>query len=217
MLSLTEENYLKSIFVLNQERAESATTNAIAEKLNTKASSVTDMLKRLLKKELIHYKKYQAVKLTNTGKEIAISILRKHRLWEFFLVEKLQFKWDEVHEVAEQLEHIHSKKLTNQLDAFLGHPKFDPHGDPIPDKNGQFPMKLNKTLSMAKESEALVVIGVKDHSSEFFNYLERLNIELGTKLTIELINEFDASMEIKINNKSSATISHEVAQNLYVK
>lgn len=217
MLSLTEENYLKSIFVLNQEQEESATTNAIAEKLSTKASSVSDMLKRLLKKELIHYKKYQAVTLTSTGKEIAISILRKHRLWEYFLVEKLQFKWDEVHEVAEQLEHIQSKKLTNQLDAFLGHPKFDPHGDPIPDKNGQFPMKLNKTLSMVKESETIVIVGVKDHSSEFFNYLERLKIELGTKLSVELINEFDASMEIKINDKESATISYEVAQNLYVK
>ncbi|MEQ8909742.1 MAG: metal-dependent transcriptional regulator [Vicingaceae bacterium] len=217
MLSLTEENYLKSIFVLNLEKSEGASTNAIAEKLNTKASSVSDMLKRLLKKEMIHYKKYQAVKLTDSGKAVAVSILRKHRLWEHFLVEKLHFKWDEVHDVAEQLEHIRSKKLTDQLDAFLGHPKFDPHGDPIPDKEGNFPVKMRQTLDQAIEGQEVLIVGVKDHSSEFFNYLERLEIELGTKLKVKTINQFDASMEIEINQNETTTISSEVAQNLFVK
>ena len=217
MLSLTEENYLKSIFALNEEKDASATTNAIAEKMETKASSVSDMLKRLLKKELIHYKKYQAVRLTEKGNKIAVSIIRKHRLWEHFLVEKLHFGWDEVHEVAEQLEHIRSKKLTDQLDAFLGHPKFDPHGDPIPDKEGNFPMKLNKTLDQINADEETVIIGVKDHSSEFLNYLDRLKIQLGTTIKALQVNDFDSSMDIKIDKKNQATISHEVAQNLFIK
>ncbi len=216
MLSLTEENYLKAIFSLNREVAESATTNAIAEKLDTKASSVTDMMKRLSKKDLVNYQKYQAVSLTKKGKEVAISIIRKHRLWELFLVEKLHFKWDEVHDIAEQLEHIKSTQLTDRLDAFLGFPDQDPHGDPIPNKEGQFPEDGRTTLSELNQKTSCKVVGVKDHSSSFLSYLESMDIELNTIIQIKTHHAFDSSMEILIEGKKEAHISKEVAQNLYV-
>lgn len=217
MPSQTEENYLKAIFVLNEEEEVKASTNAIAEKMDTKASSVTDMLKRLKEKGLIHYKKYQAVHLTIEGEKIAVSIIRKHRLWEHFLVEKLDFEWDEVHDIAEQLEHIQSKQLTNRLDTFLGHPIMDPHGDPIPDKDGNFPMKLSTTLSEGKKNKKYIIIGVRDHSTPFFNHLKALDIELGVSVKILDINSFDQSMEILINDTNKASISQQVANNLYVK
>jgi DtxR family Mn-dependent transcriptional regulator len=217
MLSLTEENYLKTIFSLNADQDVKASTNAIAEKLETKASSVSDMLKRLNEKKLIVYKKYKSTTLTPKGREIAISIIRKHRLWEFFLVEKLKFGWDEVHDLAEQLEHIQSKELTNRLDDFLDYPEFDPHGDPIPDKNGNFPTELTTTLSECQKGQELTVIGVKDHSSDFLNYLQRLSIGLGTNLKIYQVNVFDKSLEISINQKDKTHISNEVAENLFVK
>lgn len=217
MPSLTEENYLKAIFVLNHESQNKASTNAIAERMSTKASSVSDMLKRLNDKKLINYQKYQSAELTTSGEKIAIAIIRKHRLWEYFLVEKLSFGWDEVHDIAEQLEHIKSKELTNRLEEFLDFPVFDPHGDPIPDRNGIFPMELNETLSSYGENQETTVIGVKDHSTEFLSYLGVLSIELGTKIKIEKINEFDHSQEIIIDGKSNKHISKEVAENLFVK
>jgi len=216
MLSLTEENYLKAIFALNSDQDLKASTNAIAEKLETKPSSVSDMLKRLNEKKLIDYKKYKSTTLTPKGREIAVSIVRKHRLWEFFLVEKLKFGWDEVHDLAEQLEHIQSKELTNRLDEFLAFPEFDPHGDPIPDKNGNFPTELTTTLNQFNEGKTLTVIGVKDHSSEFLNYLQGLSIGLGTVLTINQINVFDKSLEITLNQKDRKHISNEVSENLFV-
>lgn len=217
MPSLTEENYLKAIFSLNEDKRQSASTNAIAERMETKASSVSDMLKRLKDKKLIHYKKYQAVSLSEEGRKVAISIIRKHRLWEYFLVEKLHFKWDEVHDIAEQLEHIQSPELTNKLDAYLAHPKLDPHGDPIPDKDGNFPIKLSQTLEDCEANQEVVIVGVKDHSTEFLNYLDKLNIELGTQLKISNINAFDQSIEILLSESVQATISKEVAKNLYIK
>src|SRR5690554_1265659 len=217
MPSQTEENYLKAIFALNEEEKVKASTNAIAERMETKASSVTDMLKRLNEKELIHYKKYQAVSLTTDGERIAISVIRKHRLWECFLVEKLGFEWNEVHDIAEQLEHIESKELTDRLDAFLDYPIIDPHGDPIPDKDGNFPIKLEKTLSEGKKDGEYTVMGVRDHNTPFFNHLKALNIDLGVKLKILDINTFDQSMDILINDKKKASISKLVTHNLYVK
>jgi DtxR family transcriptional regulator, Mn-dependent transcriptional regulator len=132
IFTLSEENYLKAIYHLSKEEDESVSTNALAERLETTAASVSDMLKKLAKKELIEYKKYQGVNISEKGKRVALQIIRKHRLWEVFLVEKLSFNWDEVHEIAEQLEHIDSPTLVKRLDEFLGYPKFDPHGDPIP-------------------------------------------------------------------------------------
>ncbi|MCB0803848.1 MAG: metal-dependent transcriptional regulator [Flavobacteriales bacterium] len=216
MLSFTEENYLKAIFSINEHHDNAASTNAIAERLNTKAASVSDMLKKLKEKKLINYQKYKAVTLTESGSSIAISIIRKHRLWEFFLVEKLHFSWDAVHDIAEQLEHIQSKELTNKLDEFLGFPEFDPHGDPIPNKDGDFPLKLDKTLVGIKTDQKAKVLGVKDHSTEFLTYLTDLGISLGTLIRVHKINAYDNSLEIYINDKP-ASISNTVAQNLFVK
>ena len=216
MTSFTEENYLKAIYNLNEQEANKASTNAIAEQLDTKAASVSDMLKKLKEKKLINYQKYKAVTLTKKGKLIAISIIRKHRLWEYFLVEKLAFGWDEVHDIAEQLEHIQAPKLTNKLDKFLGFPEFDPHGDPIPNKDGVFPLKLNKTLASVNLGKEAHILGVKDHSTEFLIYLNDLNIGLGTIVKINKINAFDESLEIEFNNKK-ASISSTIANNLYVK
>jgi len=217
MISLTEENYLKAIYSLNADSALTASTNAIAEKMETKASSVSDMLKRLKEKKLINYKKYQAVTLTKDGEKIAVSIIRKHRLWEYFLVNHLKFGWEEVHEIAEQLEHIQSPKLTNKLEEFLDYPKFDPHGDPIPDRNGKFPIELSDTLADCTKKQTVTVIGVKEDSVEFLRYLDQLSIQLGSQLTIDAINDFDQSMELTINQTSKHHISQEVSKNLFIK
>ncbi|MBV1888574.1 MAG: metal-dependent transcriptional regulator, partial [Urechidicola sp.] len=158
-LSYTEENYLKAIFSLSIKNENAVSTNDIANKLNTKASSVTDMIKKLADKKLVDYKKYQGATLTKKGLKIAVSIVRNHRLWEVFLVEKLDFTWDKVHDLAEQLEHIKSEQLTEKLDTFLGHPTHDPHGDPIPDKDGKIDFGINETLSNLNEGITCVVVG----------------------------------------------------------
>ena len=217
MNSFTEENYLKAIFKLGSAKTEGVSTNSIAEELNTKASSVTDMIKKLSDKKLVNYKKYQGVHLTEKGKKIAISIIRNHRLWEVFLVEKLNFKWDEVHDFAEELEHIKSDQLTERLDAFLEFPKYDPHGDPIPDKNGNINRHKNITLADLKLKEEGIIVGVKEHSPEYLKYLESLNLILGTKIIVENIIDFDQSMIININNKNTTTISHQASRNLIIK
>jgi len=202
MQSLTEENYLKAIYKLLENGESVVTTNAIAFKIRTRAASVTDMLKKLSNKKLIHYQKYQGVSLTGKGKKIALGIIRKHRLWEHFLVDKLYFKWDEVHEIAEQLEHIHSEELINRIDKLLGYPKFDPHGDPIPE------MRSNSNCIMT---------GVVDHSPAFLHYLDEAGINLGDQLFIKQINEYDKSMVLTINRKKNFPISHEAGKNILVK
>lgn len=215
-MTRSEENYLKTIYHLGNFGEQFVNTNAIAEQIETKASSVTDMIKKLSDKRLVDYKKYQGSKLTNIGKKTALSVIRKHRLWEVFLVEKLNFSWDEVHEVAEQLEHIESDKLTNQLDAFLGFPTHDPHGDPIPDRDGKF-SKMNKILlSKAEPDKVVECVGVKDSSVEFLQYLDKNGITLGTRISVVSQEPFDKSMTIKIDNKQ-LTISKIVTENIYVK
>jgi len=217
MNSFTEENYLKAIFKISAKESDGVSTNSIAEELNTKASSVTDMIKKLSDKKLVNYKKYQGVKLTKKGKDIAVSIIRNHRLWEVFLVEKLNFKWDEVHDLAEELEHIKSEKLTEQLDTFLEFPKYDPHGDPIPDKDGNINRHKDVTLADLKTNEKGIVVGVKEHSKSYLNYLENINLVLGTEITINKIVAFDYSMNVSINGKESTTISHQASKNLIIK
>ncbi|MCI5083695.1 MAG: metal-dependent transcriptional regulator, partial [Saprospiraceae bacterium] len=145
--SHTEENYLKAIYKICERKGKAASTNAISNAMQTSAASVTDMLKRLSEKELIHYERYKGVTLAEAGNKIATTLIRKHRLWEVFLVEKLEFSWDEVHEVAEQLEHIRSPKLVEELERYLGYPKFDPHGDPIPDAEGRFTYRKQTLLA----------------------------------------------------------------------
>lgn len=216
MFSQSEENYLKAIYRLGIDSKESIiNTNLIAEKLETKASSVTDMMKKLALKDLVDYQKYKGVSLTNKGKNIALSIVRKHRLWECFMVEKLNFKWDEVHDIAEQLEHIKSEKLVNRLDEFLDFPTHDPHGDPIPDENGEMAKRSNLTLSNFELNIACKVVGVKDSSNSFLKYLEKLKISLGSIITIKSKEEFDNSLSIKLN-KSEINISNQIAKNLFV-
>lgn len=215
-MTFSEENYLKTIYHLTTVLNAEVSTNAIAEKMETKASSVTDMLKKLSEKELVNYKKYQGVSLTENGKLSAKMIVRKHRLWEVFLVEKLEFSWDEVHDIAEQLEHIKSEKLINKLDDFLGNPTEDPHGDPIPDASGKI-IKIEKILlSELSENQLGICVGVKDTSSEFLKYLDKQKIALGSKIEFIAKEAFDSSLKIKVNSKEF-TISSKIASNLFVK
>ena len=212
----SEENYLKAIFHLGGGGVLSVATNAIAEQMETKPSSVTDMIKKLSEKGLVNYKKYQGVSLTGSGRKTALSIIRKHRLWEVFLVEKLDFSWDEVHEVAEQLEHIKSEKLIDKLDALLEFPKYDPHGDPIPTKNGEFEERDKQLLSKMPIASQGVCVGVKDSSAKFLKFLDKNNIALGNLIEIEDREDFDHSLHIKIGERK-LHISHLIASNLYVK
>ena len=213
--SASKENYIKAIFHLQQEE-ESVTTNALAEALQTKPASVTDMLKKLKTQQLLQYEKYRGVKLTAGGKKLAVQIVRKHRLWEYFLVEKLQFGWEEVHDIAEELEHISSKKLIDRLDAYLDFPKADPHGDPIPDVNGKMPLLQQSAVKDMPVSSSGTVSGISDQSAEMLELLKHKNIQLGTKLEVKKKFEVDGSMEIKIRNQQPVNISEHVAKNLLV-
>ena len=215
MFTLSEENYLKAIYHLELDADKGISTNAIAKKLETKASSVTDMIKKLSEKEVVVYKKYKGVTLTGFGKKIAANIVRKHRLWEVFLVEKLNFSWDEVHDVAEQLEHIKSPKLVNQLDSFLGFPSHDPHGDPIPDKDGNLKTIEKSLLSTLKKNEIGVCVGVNDSSSEFLKFLDKKGITLGKQIIVLEKEDFDDSLSIQLDDRR-LSISNKIANNLYI-
>lgn len=214
-LSQTEENYLKAIFKLTTEN-KSASTNAISNEMSTSAASVTDMLKRLSEKSLINYKKYKGVSLTQDGGKVATNLVRCHRLWEVFLLEKLDFAWDEVHEIAEQLEHIKSDELIERLDRFLNYPKFDPHGDPIPDAKGNFTFRKQILLSELKANEKGVIVGVNEHSASFLQYLDRLELTLGATIIVIENFDYDESKKVKLNGKSEHLISNKVCQNLFV-
>ena len=215
-MTFSEENYLKTIYHLTIVSDSEVSTNAIAEMMETKASSVTDMLKKLADKDLVNYIKYQGVSLTNKGKLTAKMIVRKHRLWEVFLVEKLNFTWGEVHDIAEQLEHIKSEKLINKLDDFLGNPTEDPHGDPIPNAKGQIIAIEKQLLSELTENQTGICVGVKDSSSEFLKYLDKQEIALGSRIEIIEKETFDSSLKIKLDSKE-LTISNKIAVNLFVK
>ncbi|SDZ79014.1 iron (metal) dependent repressor, DtxR family [Bizionia paragorgiae] len=216
MITLTEENYIKAIYHLGKYGKEMVNTNAIAEALDTKASSVTDMVKKLSEKGYLNYKKYQGVILTEKGKDVAVNIVRKHRLWEVFLVEKLNFTWDEVHEVAEHLEHIRSEKLINELEAFLEFPMYDPHGDPIPDRHGNFKNIDKVALAQSEVGKVYTCVGVKDTSSKFLKYLDSNNIGLGTIIEVLYKEPFDNSVKIKLN-AAEMVVSQNVAKNLFLK
>lgn len=211
----SEENYLKAIFHLSDQGVKNVNTNALASRLHTKASSVTDMLKKLSDKALVDYMPYKGVKLTDKGRKGAISVVRKHRLWEFFLVDKLNFSWDEVHDVAEQLEHVKSEKLIAELDAFLGFPTHDPHGDPIPDETGQFKSSRKVLLSETEVGSICFCVGVVDSSARFLKYLDNIGIALGTQLKVVSKEAFDNSMVIKTKG-NTMTLSEMITKNLYV-
>ena len=216
MFSQAEENYLKNIYALQNEDHSAISTNLLAGKMETKASSVTDMLKKLAVKNLVDYKKYQGVSLTEEGEKVALKVIRKHRLWEYFLVEKLQYNWEEVHDIAEQLEHVNSDTLINNLESFLHFPKFDPHGDPIPDKNGRIPINNATCLLNLEVGNVGILNSVKDSSRSFLNYLNKKNIALGDRIKIIDIEPYDNSFHIETRTHH-IILSHNVAKNLYLK
>ena len=217
MISFTEENYLKIIYLLTERNGgNEVSTNELAEHTQTKAASVSDMLRKLAEKHYINYRKYQGVTLTFEGQHIALAVIRKHRLWEVFLVEKLGFGWDEIHDIAEQLEHIDSKELTECLDRFLGSPTFDPHGDPIPDAKGRMPSVSYQKLSEVPLNQSVVMMGVSTHSPAFLQHLDKYQITLGCSLKVLEISEFDKSFGILLNENISLFVSNEVARNLLV-
>jgi len=217
MITQTEENYLKAIYKIGEKEKKPVGTNAISGQMKTTAASVTDMIKRLSEKELVNYEKYKGVTLTQKGNKHATNLIRKHRLWEVFLVEKLNFRWEQVHDIAEQMEHINSDNLITRLDAYLGHPRFDPHGDPIPNAEGKFTLRVQNQLSEISPNRKVQLIGVKEHDFPFLEYLNSLNIALGT--TLEILEEisFDKSLKIKIDNNKETIISNKVAQTLLVR
>jgi DtxR family Mn-dependent transcriptional regulator len=215
-LSISEENYIKSIYKL-EDGLESVSTNALAYELDTKPASVTDMAKKLKEKKLIAYEKYQGINLTAEGKKAALQIIRRHRLWECFLVDKLAFSWEEVHELAEELEHVRSEKLTNRLSEFLGNPQLDPHGDPIPDAQGKMAKPRVHTSLHKSKALRLEVTAVSDKSAALLEFLNVKGIRLGTQLDVIERYEFDNSIEIKIKNQPAFTISEQVAKSIMVK
>ena len=215
--SRTEENYLKAIYKLTSDSANGATTNQIAVALSTKAASVTDMIKRLSEKLWVDYTRYQGVKLTGKGKNFALNTVRKHRLWEVFLVQKLGFGWDEIHEIAEELEHIDHEELITRLDNFLGCPEFDPHGDPIPNKDGKIKRKEHVLLFKLVAGESAVVTGVEDHRPVFLQYLDQLQLTIGKTFSVKEVVSYDQSVLIEFENGTKGMISKEVSQNVLVK
>jgi DtxR family transcriptional regulator, Mn-dependent transcriptional regulator len=214
MSTISEENYIKAIFKLSHELKTDVTTSSIAEHLNTKASSVTDMVQKLADKHLVNYIKYQGVSLTAEGKKTAIKIVRKHRLWELFLYQTLGFKWNEIHEIAEELEHIKSDALIEKLDKFLNYPQKDPHGDSIPNERGYFPENKSFQLNRLNKGVIGTVVGVNDKGSAFLNYLDKIGIRLGTEIEIIDCNEFDNSLDIKINDSTLIHLSYQAVQNI---
>ena len=214
--SFTEENYLKAIYKLQEQSGETVYNSDLAKVLEVHAASVTDMLKKMAAKKLIIYEKSKGFKLTEKGRVIAISIIRKHRLWEVFLVEKLKFGWDQVHDIAEQLEHIQSPELIARLDQFLGHPKADPHGDPIPNSNGVFTKSKSILLSEMSINTEGRFTGVTDHSPSFLSYLDKIGLSLGDAIKVKFIESFDNSYTLQLKGKNELMVSNKVANSLLI-
>jgi DtxR family Mn-dependent transcriptional regulator len=215
-LSSAEENYLKAVYKVSERLSGSANTNALAEELQTTAASVTDMLKRLSAKGLLLYESRRGCTLSAEGRLEAMQLVRKHRLWETFLVDKLQFSWDEVHDIAEQLEHIQSEMLVDRLDAFLGRPRFDPHGDPIPDAQGRLAERRQLPLAQLQLAQKAVIVGVIDHQSSFLQYLDRTGLTLGVQVEVVECFQYDQSMRLRLPGGQELIVSHKVSQQLLV-
>ena len=214
--SLTEENYLKAIYHLSKLAGEKVSVKSISNTLNINPASVIDMLKRLTDKKLIHYDKTAGARLTDKGFKMAINIVRKHRLWEVFLQEKLGYRWDEVHDIAEQLEHIRSADLADRLDKYLGYPEYDPHGDPIPKQNGQEPANRRITLADAEPGKSYSVVGVRDTSPDFLQYVQRLQLGIGVKVKVVEKIGFDGSVILQVSKGEKTTVSHKFSENIMV-
>ncbi len=216
MQTLSEENYLKVIYHLEKEGLKKITPTAIAEALSNNPASVVDMIKKLVDKKMLQYEKTKGVKLSEKGRNIAISVVRKHRLWEAFLVEQLGYGWDQVHEIAEQLEHVQHPELADRLDKFLGFPQYDPHGDPIPKANGETAITYKTLLAEVEDGKTCKVVAVKDTSPAFLQYLKKLDIGIGTRITLVEKIPFDNSMIIMIGKNNRTTVSKIFAENLLV-
>lgn len=217
MYTLTEENYLKAIYRIFESTGDPVSTTSIAGNLQINAASVTDMFKKLGQQKLVTYEKSRGVRPTEKGKKAALQIIRKHRLWETFMVDKLKLSWDEVHEIAEQLEHVHSEILIERLDHLLDYPKFDPHGDPIPDKNGKLPLSKSFLLSEGKGGQMYRITGVGNNSDAFLKYLKKLGLAIGERLVVREVEEFDGSMRVALGeSETELTLSREVTANLFV-
>ena len=215
-LSLTEENYIKAIFQIGTTPESNVSTNALADSLQTKPATVSDMIKKLSHKKLIFYEKYKGVTLSASGAKEALKIIRKHRLWEVFLVNHLNFKWDQVHEIAEQLEHIKSSELVNRLDDFLGNPTIDPHGDPIPDANGQVQLGPSKLLSEMTSYENGIIVGVKNEDPLLLQHLDKINIRLGLYIEVKEVNDFDQSMQVKLADLGTLFLSEKITSQILI-
>lgn len=215
-MTSTEENYLKAIFKIEEREAGPAGTNHIAEEMRTSAASASDMIRKLSEKNLLEYEKYRGVQLSSQGQDLATRLIRKHRLWESFLVEKLNFNWDEIHEIAEELEHIRSPKLIRQLDAFLGYPKYDPHGDPIPNEEGVIHRRKQIRLSEMSLGAKGIVVGVSEDDRSFLQFLDQLGLALGAEITFLELFDFDESVKVQINNQAEQILSNKVSKNIYV-
>ena len=216
ILTTAEENYLKAIYHLSEDGKKSVSTNDVAREMKTKPASVSDMLRKLGEKEMIEYRKYYGVHITEEGKRMALQTIRKHRLWEVFLVDKLNFAWDEVHEVAEELEHIQSPLLIQRLDAYLNYPKFDPHGDPIPDEFGDVKAKPRVALNEMEIDQMGQIVAVKDSSAAFLKYLDKVGAYIGARIKVLDKVEFDGSIEILVDQKKNLFMSKEVAVNILI-
>ncbi|RYY61713.1 MAG: metal-dependent transcriptional regulator [Chitinophagaceae bacterium] len=213
--STSEENYIKAIYHLQPDGI--VTTNELAGELKTRAASVTGMMKKLRSKKLVHYESYKGFRLTPDGRRLALMIVRRHRLWEYFLAEKLKFSWDEVHVVAEEMEHVSSKKLIDKLDEFLGFPRTDPHGDPIPDANGKIEVSRNICLTELPPNKTAIVAYVSDQSIGMLELLGHKKISIGTPIEVKKKFSYDQSMEIRIRQQAATTISGELAKNIFVR
>ncbi len=217
MISHAEENYLKAVYKLSEKTEDMISTKSISLEMKTSAASVTDMLKRLSEKQYLYYEKYKGVRLSEKGQKLATSLIRRHRLWEVFLLEKLHFAWDEVHEIAEELEHIHSDKLIQRLDAFLGYPKYDPHGGPIPDEEGKFSFRKQILLCDMEIGSQGVLVGVQEDSKPFLQYLDRVKLRLGAKVELKDLFDYDGSINLLVNETDEVVVSSKVSQNLFIK
>lgn len=213
--SVSEENYIKSIYHL-QQQSDTVTTNSLANEIQTRPASVTDMLKKLQTKKLLEYEKYKGFRLNATGNKIALNIVRRHRLWEYFLVTKLGFEWDKVHDIAEELEHVSSIELIQKLDTFLNYPQADPHGDPIPDVNGKMTVIKQVSIADVPVKKNVIVSSVSNQSPEMLELLKHYHIGIGTALKVNLRLSFDGSVEIKVSNHAACIISEQVAKNIFV-
>jgi DtxR family Mn-dependent transcriptional regulator len=216
MLSFAEENYLKAIFFLSDNGQQNVSTNDLSEALKTKPASASDMIRKLAAKKLLQHEKYHGVYITDLGKQEALKVVRKHRLWEVFLVEKLRFNWDEINDVAEQLEHIKSPLLVERLDEFLGFPKYDPHGDPIPDAAGEYNPKPKLPLSEVAVGARVLIVAVKDSSPLFLQYLDKIGVHIGASVLLLDRVAYDGSVQLRVNNNQELFISREAADNLMV-